>query len=32
MGETMLLAGAEGEYRMQGLTGRGTIISMHEKG
>ncbi len=31
MGETMLLAGAEGTYRLEGLTAAGTIISMHEK-
>lgn len=30
MGSTMLLAGSEGVYRMQGLTAEGTIISMHE--
>lgn len=31
MGETMLLAGGEGVYRLQGLTAEGTIISMHER-
>ena len=31
MGETLLLAGAEGTYRLEGLTAAGTIISMHEK-
>lgn len=31
MGETMLLAGATGIYRLEGLTSEGTIISMHEK-
>lgn len=30
MGSTMLLAGSEGVYRMNGLTAEGTIISMHE--
>ena len=31
MGETMLLAGTEGTYRLEGLTAYGTMISMHEK-
>ena len=31
MGETLLLAGAEGKYRLEGLTADGTIIFMHEK-
>lgn len=31
MGETMLLAGSEGLFRMESLTAQGTIISMHEK-
>ena len=31
MGETMLLAGSEGTYRLEGLTAAGTIVSMHEK-
>lgn len=31
MGETMLLAGYEGLFRMESLTAQGTIISMHEK-
>ena len=31
MGETMLLAGSEGVYRLQGMTAQGLIISMHEK-
>ena len=31
MGETMLLAGTTGTYRLQGLTADGIIISMHEK-
>lgn len=31
MGETMLLAGTEGSFRLQGLTADGMIISMHEK-
>ena len=30
MGETMLLAGAEGVFRVKGLTGEGRILSMHE--
>lgn len=30
MGETLLLAGAEGLYRLEGLTAEGIIISMHE--
>ena len=31
MGETMLLAGAEGDFRLEGMTAHGTIVSMHEK-
>lgn len=31
MGETMLLAGTEGTYRVEGLVADGMIISMHEK-
>ena len=31
MGETLLLAGAEGIYRLEGLTANGVIISMHER-
>ena len=31
MGETMLLAGAQGDFRLEGMTARGTIVSMHEK-
>ncbi len=31
MGETMLLAGSTGTYRLEGLTADGIIISMHEK-
>lgn len=31
MGETMLLAGSEGTYRVEGLVAKGMIISMHEK-
>ena len=31
MGETLLLAGSEGVYRLQGMTSHGLIISMHEK-
>lgn len=31
MGETLLLAGSSGIYRMEGLSAEGTIISMHEK-
>lgn len=31
MGETMLLAGAEGIFRVKGITAPGHIISMHEK-
>ncbi len=30
MGETMLLAGSKGSYRVQGMTAEGMIISMHE--
>jgi hypothetical protein len=30
MGETMLLAGSSGTYRLEGLTAEGTIIFMHE--
>ena len=31
MGETMLLAGTEGVYRLEGMSAAGTVISMHEK-
>ena len=31
MGETMLLAGSEGTFRIKGITAKGSIISMHEK-
>ena len=31
MGETMLLAGTEGVFRVKGITAPGSIISMHEK-
>jgi hypothetical protein len=31
MGETMLLAGSTGTYRLEGLTADGIIISMHER-
>lgn len=31
MGETMLLAGAKGLFRLEGMTAEGTIVSMHEK-
>lgn len=31
MGETMLLAGAQGDFRLEGMTAHGTIVSMHEK-
>ncbi len=31
MGETLLLAGAEGVYRLEGLAAEGMIISMHER-
>jgi hypothetical protein len=31
MGETMLLAGTEGTFRIKGITAQGCIISMHEK-
>ncbi len=31
MGETMLLAGTEGFFRMESMTAQGTIVSMHEK-
>ncbi|MBQ3507781.1 MAG: hypothetical protein IJA91_04450 [Clostridia bacterium] len=31
MGETMLLAGTEGFFRMESMVAKGTIISMHEK-
>ncbi len=31
MGETMLLAGTEGVFRVKGITAPGHIISMHEK-
>ncbi len=31
MGETMLLAGMEGTYRVDSLVAAGTVISMHEK-
>ena len=31
MGETLILAGAEGTYRLEGLTAEGIIISMHEQ-
>ena len=32
MGETMLLAGTEGVYRLEGMSATGMVISMHEKG
>ena len=31
MGETMLLAGTEGVYRLDGMSSAGLVISMHEK-
>lgn len=31
MGETMLLAGSESVYRLEGMSSEGIIISMHEK-
>lgn len=31
MGATMLLAGIEGEFRVEGMISEGTVISMHEK-
>ena len=32
MGETMLLAGLTGEFRFEGMTAQGTVISLKEKG
>ena len=31
MGETMLLAGVQGDFRLEGMIAHGTIVSMHEK-
>lgn len=31
MGETMLLAGAQRDFRLEGMAAHGTIVSMHEK-
>jgi hypothetical protein len=31
MGETMLLAGLTGDFRFEGMTAHGTVISLKEK-